>query len=99
MLFIWDGVENIFSQGLFVDIHSSGRFNFLRVDLILDFLIKNQIIPFLNMSFNDKIIRKDINSLFMKETIVKTFDNDDQYRRLIEAFFAHCVLPDTARPK
>ncbi len=89
--FSYGRVENIFSQGLFVDIHSSGRFNFLRVDLILDFLIKNQIIPFLNMSFNDKIIRKDINSLFMKETIVKTFDNDDQYRRLIEAFFAHCV--------
>ncbi|MBS5520799.1 MAG: helix-turn-helix domain-containing protein [Clostridiales bacterium] len=89
--FLYGRVENIFSQRLLVDIHSPERFNFSRVDMILDFLIENGIIPFLNMSFSDKIIRKDINRLFMKEDIVKGFANDDQYRRLIAEFFSHCV--------
>ena len=89
--FIYGRVENIFSQRLYVDIHSSSRFNFSRVDMILDFLTQHGIIPFLNMSFTDKIIRKDVKSLFMKEDIVKEFADDAQYSRLIEEFFSHCV--------
>lgn len=82
---------NPFSKELLIDINNpEHKYNFSRLDSILDFLLKHDIRPFIELENKPKRVEKTTTSSLIYEVIesVNTLDN---WCALVEAFVRHIV--------
>lgn len=90
--FKYGRIRGIFSPRLFVDINSKDGFNFSRLDRVLDFLVRNQIIPFCDMGFKESRLQTNAGGEpFKKWERAGEFSDIGQYERLIRQFLRYCI--------
>lgn len=90
--FKYGRIRGMFSPRLFVDINSQEGFNFSRLDRVLDFLVKNQIIPFCDMGFKESQLQTNAGQEPLKIwERPEEFSDIGQYEKLIRQFLRYCI--------
>ncbi len=82
---------NLFSKELLIDVNNSEhKYNFSRIDSLLDFLVNNHIRPFIELENKPKRVEKTTTSSLINElfNIIWSMDN---WNALMEAFLRHVV--------
>jgi len=90
--FKYGRIRGMFSPKLFVDINSKDGFNFSRLGRVLDFLVRNQIIPFCDMGFKESQLQTNLSEKPLKKwERTAMFSDIGQYERLIRQFLCYCI--------
>lgn len=85
----WD----IYAQDLMLyDGNPERRYNFSRLDIILDFLHEHQLIPYIELGFKPHLLMKEAEHYMIRESREILFENPDQYGDFLEQFFHHYVI-------
>ncbi len=87
----WDIYAVLFSEGARV---SPDNINFARLDRVLDFLLDNDMIPYIELGFKPALLmragKNDVEYLVSKEQKI-LFDSDAAYSRFLTAFLHHYI--------
>lgn len=83
---------NIFSDGMLLDLSGDGRYNFSRLDSVLDFLIQNDIKPHIELGAKPKNIQKNVQDIICDSKIEQPDLNMETWYSFIKAFMKHLVL-------
>jgi len=93
--FVYGRVYRLFTKDTFVDVLSEKSFNFSKVDIVIDFLLKNDIIPFIDLGFKRKqlvlAVGKESSVIGLSGNDTPSFSGFDQYTRFLTAFIKHCI--------
>lgn len=82
----------IFGSSMYIGLNDyNGIYNFDKVDRVLDFLIKNGIKPYIELSQKSRIIHKRIGESVVEEETGAAFSSLDQYATTLEHFISHQV--------
>ena len=80
---------SIFSKKmLLTDGSASGRYNYDKIDQILDFLVKNGIKPFIDFGSKPNAILNSSSSILYENEYIK-FDSKKSWEKAVEDFFIH----------
>lgn len=83
----WD----LFTPDMFIDVsRMDGRYNFARIDRILDFLISNSMHPFIELGYKPVMLTRTVDNERPTERPIP-FRSQSDYQRILYAFLAHCV--------
>jgi len=90
------GIQSVRCHGLFDDemgIASSGpgKFNFLYVDQIYDFMLDHAVRPFVELSFMPESFATSANRIFAYKGNVSPPRNWQDWHDMVQAFADHCV--------
>lgn len=90
------GMQSVRCHGLFDDemgIAASGNssFNFLYVDQIYDFLLENEVRPFVELGFMPESMASSANRIFAYKGNVSPPRRWQDWRDMVAAFTEHCV--------
>ncbi len=90
--FKYGRIRGLFSPKLFVDINAREGFNFSRLDRVLDFLVRNHIIPFCDMGFKEAQLQTNAGQVPLKIwERAEEFSDIGQYEKLIRQFLRYCI--------
>ena len=82
---------NPFSKELLIDINNpEHKYNFSRLDSILDFLVKYDIKPFIELENKPKRVEKTTTSSLIYE-LFENIESMDNWYAVVEAFLSHAV--------
>lgn len=90
------GIQSIRCHGLFDDEmgiaqNGAGRFNFLYVDEIYDFMLDNGVRPFVELSFMPEAFASSANRVFAYKGNISPPRNWKDWHDMVQAFTQHCV--------
>jgi beta-xylosidase/AraC-like DNA-binding protein len=84
----WD----VFSKDMFIDTSSpDGRYNFQRIDYILDFIVNNGMRPIIDFGEKPKIIKANAEKIIAMTEHLPIYESDDDARRIFDALLAHIL--------
>lgn len=90
--FIYVRFWSVFSEVLLIDIkNKQGKYNFTKLDSIVDFLLSVHLKPFIDMEDKVKRINKNVEAAVYYDGSRVQFENMQQWERLIEALIRHWV--------
>ncbi|WP_315108802.1 helix-turn-helix domain-containing protein [Clostridium intestinale] len=82
----------IFHSDMYVGLRSQkGIYNFDNVDRVLDFLVKNEIKPYIELSQKPRIIHRRIGKPVVEEEMRSLFSNLEECEIMVEYFISHQV--------
>lgn len=84
-------IWSLFCKENCIDINADKAFNFSKLDQILDFMLNNNITPFLDFGLKPKVITSNVSDRIVEQVRAGKFSGLDQYSRLIREFIRHCV--------
>lgn len=83
----WD----LFTDDMFIDVtRIDGHYNFKKVDKVLDFLVGNEMHPFIELGFKPYYLTRSVDKERTTERPI-SFHNLADYHRILYAFLAHVV--------
>lgn len=83
----WD----LFTAEMFIDVtRTDGKYNFGRIDRILDFLVTNGLHPFIEMGFKPVMLTRTVDNERPTERPIP-YQTYGDYQRILYAFLAHSV--------
>lgn len=83
---------SIFSKELLLDVtNEKAEFNFSKLDLIIDFILKVNLKPFINLEQKTKRINKNPRAAMFYEVNKVDFGNLKQWETVVEALMRHWV--------
>ena len=83
---------SIFDEDMYIDINSeSGNYNFNKIDRVLDFLVSNNIKPFIEFANKGKRIHKSVNNEIVRNGNKQSFTSLKQWSNVIEKFIIHIM--------
>jgi xylan 1,4-beta-xylosidase len=90
------GIQSVRCHGLFDDemgiaSQGAGRFNFLYVDQIYDFMLEQGVRPFVELSFMPEALASSQNRIFSYRGNTSPPRNWNDWSAMVGAFTAHCV--------
>jgi len=90
------GMQSVRCHGLFDDemgiaSAGAGRFNFLYVDQIYDFMLDHGVRPFVELSFMPEAFASSANRVFAYKGNTSAPKNWNDWHDMVEAFTDHCV--------
>lgn len=90
------GIESLRCHGLFDDemgiaSRGPGKFNFLYVDQIYDFMLDHGVRPFVELSFMPEAFASSANRIFFYKGNVSPPRNWQDWHEMVHAFTDHCV--------
>lgn len=89
------GIQSVRSHGLFDDemgiASRPGRFNFLYVDQIYDFMLEQGVRPFVELSFMPEAFASSANRIFSYKGNVSPPKRWQDWHSMVAAFTEHCV--------
>ncbi len=84
---------SIFGKEMYVSLsNKDGKFNFDKIDRVLDFLVNNKIKPFIEFGQKPKRINRTVSDLFIVEEDQTIFKDSRLWEKVIKAFAAHIVM-------
>jgi len=85
---IWD----IFGVEMYVNVEDTeGKYNFNKIDTVLDFLVKNKIKPFIELGQKPKRVNKTASKPIIFDEDLPLFSNINVWENILKAFAAHLV--------
>ena len=83
----------IFSKRLHIDPAQEGEFNFSQVDSILDFILEQDMIPFIELGLKPKMIYYHIGELHVDQSELRLMDlvSVEQWENLMKSFVRHLI--------
>lgn len=85
---IWD----IFSKEIMIDENNAeGNYNFEKIDKVLDFLVENKMIPFIEMGYKPRELHRTIGDQIISEERENPFVSLRQVKRFFKAFARHLL--------
>lgn len=82
----WD----IFSMDLLInESNEEGIYNFEKLDKILDFLVENEILPYIEMGYKPKTLHSTISKRILTEKREIAFQSLHSFKRFITTFITH----------
>ncbi|MGN1141549.1 MAG: helix-turn-helix domain-containing protein [Oliverpabstia sp.] len=86
---VWD----VFSNDMFFNIEDgTGNYNFVKLDRIFDFLIRNHIKPFLELQFKPIILMKTLDEKLVNEERKCIFSSLKQHDAFLEKLIQHLCM-------
>jgi beta-xylosidase/AraC-like DNA-binding protein len=83
---------SIFANDMYVGLSNpEGKYNFDKIDRVLDFLVNNKIKPFIELGLKPKRIARTVSDSYIVEEDQTLFTNINLWRSVIKAFAAHLV--------
>lgn len=83
---------NIFGQDMYVGgYNSEGRYNFDKIDRVLDFLVNNKIKPFIELGQKPKRVDRTVSNQLIFQQDPPLFSNVNEWRSVIKVFAIHIV--------
>lgn len=90
--FIYVRFWSIFSENLLIDIKNRlGKYNFTKLDSILDFVLSMNLKPFIDLEDKVRRINQNVKSAIVYNESQIQFENIQQWERLIEALIRHWI--------
>ena len=84
----WD----LYSSEIFLDIHSKDKkYNFDKLDRVIDFLVDNELIPYIELGNKPKKVIQNSKKLLVHKEIQPLFKDDDTIRHFISSFIVHLI--------
>lgn len=85
---IWD----VFHPEMLIDVNDKdGNYNFEKIDKVFDFLVENEMSPYVELGFKPRNIHRTLTKqLVMQEQDMK-FQSEIQVRRFFSAFIRHLI--------
>ena len=83
---------NIFSDEMLLRVSEEGAYNFTRLDSILDFLLKNDIKPHIELGAKPKRIQKNVQVVIEKKEPEQIYVDKENWRKFMKALMKHLVL-------
>lgn len=85
-------ISSLFNEKLLIDYRSTEGFNYARINRLLDFLVQNKIVPFIDLGFQPWGIIGNSHT----ELIYEGYDLQDysvgQYENLVKDFIKQCII-------
>lgn len=83
---------SIFDDDMYIDINNDNEnYNFDLVDRVLDFLLSNNIKPFIEFANKGKRIHKNIENELIINSKKKSFSSLDKWGNILERFIIHAI--------
>ena len=83
---------SIFSREMLIDVdEEEGSYNFAKLDLVLDFIVKQGMKPFIDLEEKPRRINQNTTKVLVYEENAVAFKNIEQWQRLFEALMRHWV--------
>lgn len=82
---------NIFSEEMYIDISQTDNLNFDKIYSVLDFLVENQLNPFIELSFKDRRIHRSPSKAVVYNKSSQKIDGITQWAKLIKRFMANII--------
>lgn len=70
---------------------SSGKYNFSKLDIILDFLYNHQLSPYLELGFKPTLLLRNLEDYLIREEREPIFSSEADYGRFLDQFFRHYI--------
>ena len=84
----WD----IYDSELYLDIHSEeGRQNFSRIDAVTDFLVENQLKPYMELGFKGKRIIRSLSKAVRADARLDFFEDEREMEIFYRSLFGHFI--------
>lgn len=84
----WD----IYNPELYLDIHlEAGNQNFSRIDAVLDFLVENQLKPYVELGFKGRRIIRSMQSIVHAEERTDFFKDEEEMQKFYYGLFQHFI--------
>lgn len=83
---------NIFSDGMLLRLSGDEKYNFTRLDSILDFLLQNDIKPHIELGAKPKRIHKNVQITLEKEETEQLYQEEEKWKKFMKALMKHLVL-------
>ncbi len=85
---IWD----LYSHEMYIDINAkNGMYNFDKLDKVLDFLVVNNIYPYIELNIKPKQILQNIHKILINASKEIQFNSLDALNNFFEAFIIHLL--------
>lgn len=83
---------NIFSKEMLIDLYGEGEnYNFSRLDSILDFLVKYELKPHIELGMKPKRLQKNVQDVLLLEGTEDKFPDKDRWREILTAMIKHMI--------
>lgn len=83
---------NPFTREMLIEFESaSGRYNFTKLDSILDFLLRQGLKPHIEMGQKPRVITYNVQKLEIEGTRNVEFPHPDEWKKMLEAMLRHLV--------
>lgn len=93
--FTYVRIWNLFSEQMLVQkVAGTGKYYFRKIDLVLDFLVENQICPFLDLGMEPKVVIGNLRNMVYQEGNIRAAYEQEEWREqkyLLIAFFRHVL--------
>lgn len=83
---------NLFSEGMLMQLSDDGKYNFTRLDSILDFLLRNDIEPHIELGAKPKRIQKNVQVTIECQEMEVLYPKPEVWKIFMKAFMKHLVL-------
>lgn len=85
---IWD----IFGQDMYANVSdANGKYNFDKIDRVLDFLVNHNIKPFIELGQKPKRVNRTVSQSIIFKEDPPLFSNINQWKNILKAFAVHIV--------
>lgn len=95
LFFTYARIWNLFSEKMLVQKDSgTGKYYFRKIDLVLDFLVENQILPFLDLGTVPKVVIGNLqNMVYQEGGIRETYEQAEwkEWEYLLKVLFQHIL--------
>ena len=65
--------------------------DFSRVDLLLDFLLRTGLKPYIELGYMPRLLAKNPVRIFDRDSYISTFNREERWRFLINGLLTHCM--------
>lgn len=85
---IWD----LYSPGMLIDVATdNNKYNFHKLDKVLDFLVENDISPYLELNFKSKILISNLDKVLISDKEDIVFRDIDVFEKFFNEFVIHII--------
>lgn len=82
----------IFDYGMYIDIYDKKRkYNFDKIDKVLDFLTRNDIKPFIELGQKPVILHRKLGDELVFKEVERAFETLEEWENVITAFIYHII--------
>lgn len=82
---------HIFTKEMLIDVNGNGKYNFSKLDMVLDFILQSGLKPFMEIEEKPRRINENVSSTKKFEENKSGFSTVEQWERLIRAAIKHWV--------
>ncbi|HHV11516.1 MAG TPA: helix-turn-helix domain-containing protein [Clostridiales bacterium] len=83
---------NVFSAEMYINIKAAdGQYNFDRLNRVLDFLVANEIKPYMDMGYKPKRILRNLHSALVEEELETKSETQEEVGAFISALTVHLI--------